>query len=200
MLDTTAIRKNLKIEIDGDPWIVIDFQFVKPGKGQPFTRTRIKNMITGNVLDKTYKSGEKIGQAARIDERKMAFLYSQGTVYTFMDNENYEQVEITEELVGDAKNFLTDNMTVEVLFFHDRPIGVELPNFVELDIVEIDLAILPDGHQERVLLLSQRLCRGFRQVYINALGHHGGSHHENDQEHKHDVYERCDIDLGNQSF
>ena len=144
MLDTSAIRKNLKIEIDGEPWIVVDFQFVKPGKGQAFTRTRIKNMITGNVLDKTYKSGEKIGAAARIDERKMAFLYSQGSVYTFMDNENYEQVEITDDQIGDAKNFLTDNMTVEVLFFHDRPIGIELPNFVELDIVETEPAVKGD--------------------------------------------------------
>ncbi len=144
MLDTTAIRKNLKIEIDGDPWIVVDFQFVKPGKGQAFTRTRLKNMITGNVLDKTYKSGEKIGQAANIDEREMAFLYSQGTMYTFMDNENYEQIEITSEQVGDATNFLVENMNVEVLFFHDRPIGIELPNFVELDIAETEPAVKGD--------------------------------------------------------
>ena len=144
MLDTSAIRKNLKIEIDGDPWIVVDFQFVKPGKGQAFTRTRLKNMITGSCLDKTYKSGEKIGEAARIDERAMSFLYAQDDHYVFMDNENYEQVEITDEQIGEAKNYLMDNMEVEVLFFHDRPIGIELPNFVQLPIVETEPAVKGD--------------------------------------------------------
>lgn len=144
MLDTSAIRKNLKIEIDGEPWIVVDFQFVKPGKGQAFTRTRLKNMISGNVLDKTYKSGEKIGDAARIDERSMQFLYSQGDAYSFMDNENYEQIELSRDHIGEACDFLVDGMTVEMQFFHDRPIGVELPNFVELDIVETEPAVKGD--------------------------------------------------------
>ena len=144
MLDTTAIRKNLKIEIDGDPWMVVDFQFVKPGKGQAFTRTRLKNMISGNVVDKTYKSGEKIGEEANIEEKDMMFLYSQATQYTFMDNNTYDQVEITEEHVGDARYFLTDNMNVEVLFFHDRAIGINLPNFVELEIVETEPAVKGD--------------------------------------------------------
>jgi elongation factor P len=144
MLDTTAIRKNLKILIDGDPWIVVDFQFVKPGKGQAFTRTRLKNMITGNAMDKTYKSGEKIGDEASVDEVEMQFLYSQGDMYTFMDNNTYEQYELTEEQVGEAKNFLVDNMTVEALFFGMKPIGLEVPNFVELEITETDPAVKGD--------------------------------------------------------
>ncbi|MFC1591895.1 elongation factor P [Thermodesulfobacteriota bacterium] len=144
MLDTTAIRKNLKIEIDGDPWIVVDFQFVKPGKGQAFTRTKLKNMISGNVVDRTYRSGEKIGEAARIDEKNMMFLYAQGDAYTFMDNSTYDQVEITEEQIGDAKNYLIENMNVEVLFFNDRAIGLDLPNFVELEITEIEPAVKGD--------------------------------------------------------
>ncbi len=144
MLDTSAIRKNLKVEIDGDPWVVVDFQFVKPGKGQAFTRTRLKNMLTGNVVDKTYKSGEKIGNEARIDEKEMMFLYAQGDTYTFMDNTTYDQVELTGEQLGDSKNFLTDNLNVEVLYFHDRPIGVNLPNFVELQIVETEPAVKGD--------------------------------------------------------
>ncbi|MCP4715007.1 MAG: elongation factor P [Deltaproteobacteria bacterium] len=144
MLDTTAIRKNLKVEIDGDPWIVVDFQFVKPGKGQAFTRTRLKNMISGQVVDKTYKSGEKIGESARIDERAMMFLYAQGDAYTFMDNENYEQIEMTEDQVGEAVKFLIDNINVEVLFYNDRPIGIELPNFVELQIAETEPAVKGD--------------------------------------------------------
>ena len=144
MLDTSAIRKNLKIEIDGDPWIVVDFQFVKPGKGQAFTRTRLKNMITGNVVERTFKSGEKIGEEARIDESKMQFLYSQGNVYTFMDNSSYEQVEMSEQEVGEAKNFLTENMNVEVLFYKGLPIDIDLPNFVELEIVETEPAVKGD--------------------------------------------------------
>ena len=144
MLDTSAIRKNLKILMDGDPWIVVDFQFVKPGKGQAFTRTRLRNMITGNAMDKTYKSGEKIGDEAIVDEVEMQFLYCQGSTYTFMDNNTYEQYELTEDQVGDAKNFLVDNMTVEALFFNLRPIGLETPNFVDLEITETDPAVKGD--------------------------------------------------------
>lgn len=144
MLDTSAIRKNLKIIIDGDPWIVVDFQFVKPGKGQAFTRTRLKNMITGNSMDKTYKSGEKIGEQASVDEVEMQFLYTQGTTYTFMDNNTYEQYELTEDQVGEARSFMVDNMTVNALFFAGKPLGLELPNFVELEITETDPAVKGD--------------------------------------------------------
>ncbi len=144
MLDTTAIRKNLKIIIDGDPWVVVEHQFVKPGKGQAFTRTRLKNLITGNSMDKTYKSGEKIGEEAKIDECKMSFLYTQGNVYSFMNNKNYEQIEMSEEQVGDTRYFLTENMNVEVLFFNNLPIDINLPNFVELQIVNTEPAVKGD--------------------------------------------------------
>ncbi|MBN2108252.1 MAG: elongation factor P [Deltaproteobacteria bacterium] len=143
MIDTTAIRKNLKLLIDNDPWIVVDFQFVKPGKGQAFTRTKLKNMISGNTMERTYKSGEKL-EEARIDENEMVFLYQQGKNYTFMDNTTYEQVELTEDHVGDAKNFLVENMNVEVLFFDGRPISVEVQNFVNLQIVETEPATKGD--------------------------------------------------------
>lgn len=143
MIDTSDIRKNLKLLIDGDPWIIVDFQFVKPGKGQAFTRTKIKNLITGNVIERTYKSGEKL-EEARIDESEMAFLYSQGGAYTFMDNATYEQVELTEDQVGDAKNFLVENMNVEMLFFDGRPISIEVPNFVNLQIVDCEPATKGD--------------------------------------------------------
>ena len=144
MLDTTAIRKNLKFIIDGDPWIVVDHQFVKPGKGQAFTRTRLKKMITGNSMDRTYKSGEKIGEAAKIDEREMVYLYSQPNSYTFMDNGNYEQIDMTEEQVGETKNFLAENMNAEVLFYNDMPIAINIPNFVELQIVNTEPAVKGD--------------------------------------------------------
>jgi len=143
MIDTTAIRKNLKLLIDNDPWIVVDFQFVKPGKGQAFTRTKLKNLISGNTMERTYKSGEKL-EEARIDENEMVFLYQQGKNYTFMDNTTYDQVELTEDHVGDAKNFLVENMNVEVLFFDGRPISVEVQNFVNLQIVETEPATKGD--------------------------------------------------------
>lgn len=143
MIDTSDIRKNLKLLIDGDPWVVVDFQFVKPGKGQAFTRTRLKNMITGNVVERTFRSGEKL-EEAQIEEKEMMYLYSQGDSYTFMDNKTYEQVEITSEHLGDAVHFLTENMNVEVLFFNGRPIGISLPNFVELEIVETEPATKGD--------------------------------------------------------
>lgn len=143
MIDSNAIRKNLKLLIDNAPWVVVDFQFVKPGKGQSFTRIRLKNMITGNVVEKTYKSGEKL-EEARIDENQMVFLYSQGITYSFMDNKTYDQVEISEEHLGEAKNFLVENMNVEVLFFNGQSIGISLPNFVNLQIVDTEPATKGD--------------------------------------------------------
>jgi len=144
MLDTTALRKNLKIIIDGDPWIVVDCQFVKPGKGQAFTRTRLKNLIAGHTMDRTYKSGEKIGEQARIDECEMVFLYEQGGAYAFMDNNTYDQVELNVDQVGEALNFMTENMNVEVDFYESMPIAITLPNFVELEIVETEPAVKGD--------------------------------------------------------
>jgi len=144
MLDTTALRKNLKIIIDDDPWIVVDCQFVKPGKGQAFTRTRLKNLVSGQTMDKTYKSGEKIGEQARIDECSMVFLYEQGGVYTFMDNTTYEQVELNADQVGEALNFMTENMNVEVDFYNGTPIAITLPNFVELAIIDTEPAVRGD--------------------------------------------------------
>jgi len=144
MLDTTAIRKNLKIIIDGDPWIVVEHQFVKPGKGQAFTRTRLKNLITGSSMDRTFKSGEKIGEEAKTDDRKMVFLYSQGSNFTFMDNQSYEQIEISSDQIGDARNYLIENMEVEVLFYNALPINIDLPNFVELQIIETEPAVKGD--------------------------------------------------------
>ncbi|MCX5894875.1 MAG: elongation factor P [Proteobacteria bacterium] len=143
MIDTSGIRKNLKIQIDGDPWMVVDFQFVKPGKGQAFTRTKLKNMITGNVIERTFRSGEKLEEAF-IEEHEMAFLYAQDNVYHFMNNQTYEQVEMTEDQVGDAKSYLTENMNVEVLYFNGKPIGITLPNFVELQIIHTEPAVKGD--------------------------------------------------------
>ena len=120
--------------MDGDPFVVVDFQFVKPGKGTAFTRTKIRNMITGAVLDRTYKSGEKL-KPADTEDREMQYLYNDGDFH-FMDNNNYEQVSLDSNAVGDAANYLTENMLIEVGFFKGRSIGLSLPNFVVLEVTE----------------------------------------------------------------
>ncbi len=133
MYDTSDIRKGLKFQIDGVPYVVVDFQFVKPGKGTAFTKTRIKNLITGAVLDKTYRSNEKL-EPANTEEKQMQFLYAEGDNFCFMDNATYEQVYITRDIVDEAAKFMSDNLVVNVMFFNERPIGVTLPNFVELQV------------------------------------------------------------------
>ena len=132
MYETSDIRKGLRFELDGDPFVVVEFQFVKPGKGTAFTRTKIRNMISGAVLDRTFKSGEKL-KPADTEDRKMQFLYNDGDFH-FMDNSNYEQVSLENSAVGEAANYLTENMMIEVSFFQGRSIGLSLPNFVVLEV------------------------------------------------------------------
>lgn len=135
MYNAGDLRKGLKLLIDGAPHIIIAFDFVKPGKGQALYKTKMKNMINGIILDRTYRSGETF-EPANLDNRMMQFLYKDGDGFHFMDNKNYEQFAIPEDVVGDAANFLKDNMEADVLLFDDRPIGVELPNFVNLRVTE----------------------------------------------------------------
>ena len=143
MYQTSDIRKNLKVEIDGVPFVVVDFQFVKPGKGNAFTRTRLKNMINGNVIDRTYKTGEKL-IPAKLEERNMQYLYNDGGMYHFMDNDNYEQVAIDSEQVGDSALYLVENMSVSILYFKENPIGINLPFTVELEITETEPGVKGD--------------------------------------------------------
>ena len=131
MYNASDLRKGLKVQIDGEPYIIIEFQFSKPGKGQALYRCKLRNMITGAIIDRTYRSVDTF-EPANLQERKMQFLYSQGEEFCFMDVENYEQSMLTAAQAGDAKNYLTDNLEVEILFFQDRPIGITLPNFVDL--------------------------------------------------------------------
>jgi len=133
MYDTSDIRNNLKIEVDGQPYVVTYFQFVKPGKGTAFTRTKLKSLLSGNVLDRTFRSGEKL-QPADISESEMQYLYPEGNARVFMDTETYEQIYIDNAVLGDDARWLVDEMMVRVLFWGGRPINIELPNFVELEI------------------------------------------------------------------
>src|SRR5688572_9425308 len=126
MYDTSDIRKNLKVLLDGQPCICIDFQFVKPGKGQAFTRTKFRNMLTGNVIERTFKTGEKL-EKADLEVRQMQFVYPEGDRYVFMDTSSYEQTYLTAEQLGDARFYMMDQMQVEVLLWNEKPIGVTPP-------------------------------------------------------------------------
>lgn len=137
MYNASDLRKGLKIEIDGEPYVVTVFEFSKPGKGQSLYRCKLKNMITGVIIDPTYRSGDTF-KPADLSERKMQYLYNQDDEFWFMDVENYEQSLLKEDQVGDARNYLIDNLEVDILFFGDRPIGITLPNFVDLTVTKAD--------------------------------------------------------------
>ncbi len=137
MYSVADLRKGLKVTIDGYPYIVTAFDFAKPGKGQALYRTRLKNMVTGSTLDRTYRSGDTF-EPANLDERTMQFLYKEGTDYHFMDNQTFEQIVVGEDPLGDAKHYLIDNLKVEVLLYGEKAIGVTVPNFVNLRVVQTD--------------------------------------------------------------
>jgi len=137
MLESGDLRKGLKIEIDGAPYIITQFEFVKPGKGQALYKCRLKNMLTGSQFDRTYRSGEKFNEA-QMEEIEMEYLYAEGDRYCFMNTKNYEQEYLTAEQVGENIQLLKENILCNVLFFQEKAIGVTLPIFVELKIVRAD--------------------------------------------------------------
>ncbi len=135
MITTTDFRNGLKLEVEGVPMEIIDYQHVKPGKGGAFVRTKMRNLRTGNVLERTFRSGEKF-EEAQVEEREMQYLYVQGDEYHFMDVNSYEQLFLSKAQLGDSWQFLKENMKVDILFCKGKPLGVDLPLFVELKIVE----------------------------------------------------------------
>jgi elongation factor P len=137
MYDTSDIRKGLKIMMDGSPFTVVEFQFVKPGKGAAFTRTKVKNLLTGAVLERNFRSGEKF-EPANVETKTMQYLYKDADSFVFMDTSTYDQVQIPDTTIGDSADYMPENINVEVLFFHDRAVGVTLPNFIEQAIVETE--------------------------------------------------------------
>jgi elongation factor P len=136
-VDTSQFRNGLKIELDGEPFTMIFFQHVKPGKGGAFVRTKVKNLKTGRVLDRTFRAGERVDEAD-VDERTMTYVYQEGDNLVFMDTTSFEQIPFTPEQVGDAKKFLKENLEVSVVFWRNRPIGVELPSFIEASVTQCD--------------------------------------------------------------
>jgi elongation factor P len=130
-VDASDLRKGLKLLIDGQPYTVLDCQFVKPGKGAAFTRTKMKNLLTGRNIENNIRSGEKI-EIADVEEKAMSFLYKESEDFVFMDQQSYEQVNVPSETLGDDWRWLKDNMVCQVLFWNGKTIGITLPNFVEL--------------------------------------------------------------------
>lgn len=143
MYSTADFRRGLKIELDGVPYAIIEFQHVKPGKGGAFVRTKLKNLVAGRVVDKTFRAGEKVGKPDLV-EKSMQYLYAEGSQYYFMDNETYEQTFLTQEQLGESKNFLQENVTVTILYYQGKPIGVDLPIFVELRVVKTEPGVRGD--------------------------------------------------------
>uniref|UniRef100_A0A7C5EU87 Elongation factor P n=1 Tax=Desulfobacca acetoxidans TaxID=60893 RepID=A0A7C5EU87_9BACT len=143
MYSTADFRKGLKIEFEGAPYVIVDFLHVKPGKGGAFVRTKIKNLVTGRVLDQTFRSGERV-KRPDLMEREMQYLYREGDDFYLMDNETFEQIVLTAEQMGEAALFLTDNLNVKVLFFNKNPVAVELPTFVELTVTQTEPGVRGD--------------------------------------------------------
>ena len=143
MFSTSDFRKGLKIEFKGDPYVIVDFLHVKPGKGGAFVRTKIKNLISGRVLEETFRSGEKVGRPD-LEEKNVQYLYLDSEGYCFMDNETYEQVFLSDEQVGDSKNYLQENINVSLLMYKGSPIGLDLPITVNLTVVETEPGVKGD--------------------------------------------------------
>ena len=137
MVTAGDFRKGMTVEIDGQVWMVVDFLHVKPGKGAAFVRTKLKNVMTGSVLERTFNPSDKFPRAM-IERKTMEYLYSDGGLYYFMDLETYEQLPLNEALVADALPFIKENMQVTIQFYNGAAFSVEAPNFVELEVTETD--------------------------------------------------------------
>jgi elongation factor P len=146
MYTTSDFRRGLRIEYEGQPYSIVDFQHHKPGKGAAITRSRLKNLITGQTIDPTFRSGDKVGRPD-LDEREVQYLYTDGTVYHFMDPATFEQWEIQGEILADARNFLVDNMLCSILFYQGKAINIDLPNSVILEVKSCDPAVRGDTVQ-----------------------------------------------------
>ena len=149
MYDVSDFRNGLRILYEGEPFVVQYFQHVKPGKGNAFTRTKIKSLLSGRTLEPTFKSGDKVGKPD-VEERPMQFLYKEESSHIFMDTKTFDQVPLNEDALGDGKspddaiNFLKENIDCHVMFYNGRPIGVTLPNAVDLKVIKCDPGVRGD--------------------------------------------------------
>lgn len=146
MISSNDFRNGITIELDGQLYTIVEFLHVKPGKGQAFVRTKMKNLVKGNVVEKTFRAGEKVPRA-HIETRSMQYLYPSGEAFVFMDNENFEQIEITQEAMGDARKWLKDGASMDILLHEERVIGVEPPAHMELEITHTEPGFKGDTAQ-----------------------------------------------------
>ena len=135
MISVNDFKTGLTLELDNGLWSVVEFLHVKPGKGAAFVRSKLKNVETGQVVEKTFRAGEKVAKAT-LDRREMQYLYKEGNDYVMMDNETYEQLPVPEDHIGDGKKYLKENMVVQILFHDTKIIGVDIPAHVELEVVD----------------------------------------------------------------
>ena len=135
MISTSEFRTGLTIEMEGAVFAIVDFQHVKPGKGAAFVRAKLKNVETGAVQERTFRAGEKLNRA-RVERKEMQYLYDAGDFFTFMDIENYEQINIAHDTIGDDIKYLKENDNITVVMFSERIIGIELPYYVELVVAD----------------------------------------------------------------
>lgn len=149
-ISTSEFRSGVKLEIDNQPYVVITNEFVKPGKGQAFNRVRLKNLLTARVVELTFKSGDK-ADLADVEEKKMRMLYEEADGIVFMDDDSYEQVTISNENIGDNKQWLKEDVAYSVLIYKGTPVAVEPPTFMELVITETDPGIRGNTASGRVL-------------------------------------------------
>ena len=144
--DTTDFRKNLKIEMEGEPYIILEAQHVKPGKGVAIVKTRMKSLLSGRVLERNFRSGDKV-DVPDLQQRDMTFLYQEGDGYVFMDTSNYEQISLTRDQAEEALPYLIDNLQATILFYRGKAISIDLPTFVELEIIQTDPGVKGDTAQ-----------------------------------------------------
>jgi elongation factor P len=137
LISTGDFRKGSKIEYKGEPCEIVDFQHVKMGRGGALVKTKLKSLLTGSVLEDTFRSGEKF-ESPQLEEKEMQYLYEQDRMYYFMDTESYEQVPLTEEQLKETKKFIKENTMVKILYFKGTPIAVDLPIFVKLEVTETE--------------------------------------------------------------
>ncbi len=140
MISVNDFKTGLTIEVENDIFTVVDFQHVKPGKGAAFVRSKLKNLRNGNIVEKTFRAGESVGRAL-IESRAMQYLFNSGAEYTFMDNETYDQITLDEKQLDWEKKFLIENMVINISSYQGEIIGINLPNSVELKVIETEPGI-----------------------------------------------------------
>lgn len=143
MATTADFKNGLVLQIDGQLWQIVEFQHVKPGKGPAFVRTKLKNVVSGKIVDKTFNAGVKV-ETATVDRRDATYLYRDGNEYVFMDSENFEQHQLPESLVGDASNYLLESLPVQIAFHDGTPLYLELPVSVELEVTHTEPGLQGD--------------------------------------------------------